>query len=65
MQIPTPPPSYLQFMLEQARILGRKAERSGLCERARHYRQLEDSILLRLAKPTEPREATTPAPQPG
>lgn len=33
---------YLLFVLEQARILARKAQRSGLYERARHYRLQED-----------------------
>lgn len=29
---------YLLFVRNQARILGRRAQRSGLHERARHYR---------------------------
>lgn len=39
---PPPPLSYLLFVRDQARILGRRAERSGLHERARHYRLQED-----------------------
>ena len=40
MNHPQAPPSlaYLRFVRHQAKILGRQAERSGLHERARHYR---------------------------
>ena len=40
MNHPQAPPSvaYLTFVRDQARILARRAERSGLHARARHYR---------------------------
>ncbi len=37
-----PPRSYLLFVRDQARILARRAQRSGLPQRARHYRMQED-----------------------
>ena len=44
MNHPQAPPSlaYLTFVRDQARVLARRAERSGLHERARHYRLMED-----------------------
>jgi hypothetical protein len=44
MNHPLAPPSftYLRFVCRQARILGRRAERSGLHDRARHYRLRRD-----------------------
>ena len=40
MNHPQAPPSfaYLTFVRDQARVLARRAQRSGLHERARHYR---------------------------
>ena len=38
----THPRSYLLFVRDQARVLARQYERSGLHERARHHRLQED-----------------------
>jgi hypothetical protein len=42
--------AYLLFMLHQARILARRAQRSGLHERARHHRLQVDWIERHLQK---------------
>lgn len=44
MRYPAPPPDvpYLRFVRDQARVLARRAQRSGLHERARHFRMMQD-----------------------